>query len=281
MFGYIVLNKPEIKFKDFDLYSSFYCGLCHSLKQRHGLSGQITLSYDLTFIVILLSGLYEPAINSFKHRCIVHPIQKKKMRTSSVTDYAADMNILLSYYKCIDDWNDEKKYSKKAYSVLLKKSCKEVEQRYPQKAKAIKEYLNQLSEFEKSQTYNIDLVSGCFGNILAEIFAYGDKIWEPLLRKMGFFLGKFIYLLDAFDDIEEDLKNKSYNPFYELYKDSDFESKTRQILIMMMSECCSAFEMMPIIEYTDILRNILYSGVWVRFEEICKKRNEKQEINDD
>lgn len=281
MFGYVVLNKPEVKIKDFDLYCSFYCGLCQSLKKRFGIAGQLTLSYDLTFVVLLLTGLYEPKIHTLDQRCIVHPIHKKKMRQSSISDYAADMNVLLSYYKCLDDWNDEKKYSKKAYSILLKKSCVEIEKKYPEKALRIRENLEMLSRYEKLNEKDIDLVAGCFGRIMEEIVVYGDKIWEATLRRMGFFLGKFIYLLDAFDDVEEDIKNKSYNPFSEMYTEEDFEDKIQRLLIMMMSECCNEFEKLPIIEYTDLLRNILYSGVWVRFKEISNNRKKQQENKHD
>ena len=111
MFGYVVMNKPEIKFKDFDMYRSFYCGLCRELKERYGLSGQITLTYDMTFVILLLSGLYEPPTKKGSTRCIVHPVRRQPVRKNAITEYAADMNIFLTYYKCKDDWNDEKKHS--------------------------------------------------------------------------------------------------------------------------------------------------------------------------
>ena len=105
MFGYVVMNKPEIKFKDFDMYRSFYCGLCRELKERYGLSGQITLTYDMTFVILLLSGLYEPPTKKGSTRCIVHPVRRQPVRKNAITEYAADMNIFLTYYKCKDDRN--------------------------------------------------------------------------------------------------------------------------------------------------------------------------------
>lgn len=89
MFGYIVMNKPEIKFKDFDLYRSFYCGLCRELKSKYGISGQISLTYDMTFVVILLSALYEPPTQKGSTRCIIHPVCKQPVRRNTVTEYAA------------------------------------------------------------------------------------------------------------------------------------------------------------------------------------------------
>ena len=105
MFGYIVMNKPEIKMKDFDMYRTFYCGLCRELREKYGISGQITLSYDMTFVIMLLSGLYEPKTYKGTTRCILHPVKKQPVRKNVMTEYCADMNILLTYYKCLDDWN--------------------------------------------------------------------------------------------------------------------------------------------------------------------------------
>ena len=95
MFGYIVLNKPEIKIKDFEEYRSFYCGLCRELREKFGLAGQVSLTYDMTFVILLLDGLYEPGIRKGTTRCIMHPVRKQMVRKSIVTEYAADMNLLL------------------------------------------------------------------------------------------------------------------------------------------------------------------------------------------
>lgn len=277
MFGYVVLNKPEIKFKDFDLYRSFYCGLCRELKEKYGISGQISLTYDMTFVVILLSALYEPDTKKGTTRCMIHPVRKQPVRRNEVTEYAADMNVLLTYYKCRDDWEDEKKVTALGYSKILQRKVRELDQKYPRKAHQIQQLLRELSEMEKAGERDIDKMSGCFGRIMEEIFAWKQDVWEKTLRRMGFFLGKFIYLLDAYDDVEEDIKNNNYNPFSEQYIMEAFDEQVRQLLIMMMAQTCREFEKLPIIEYTDILRNILYSGVWVRFEMIHKQREESGE----
>lgn len=277
MFGYIVMNKPETKFKDFDEYKSYYCGLCRELREKYGIAGQASLSYDLTFVILLLDGLYEPKIQKGTTRCICHPIKKQIVRKSSVTDYAADMNLILTYYKCIDDWKDEKKITKLIYAKLLEGNNKTVSFTYRKKVQKITEYLSQLSQWEKARENDIDKMSGCFGKIMEEIFAYKTDIWEKHLRRMGFYLGKFIYLLDAYDDVEKDIETGNYNPFAKDYIINGFEARVREILIMMLAEVCREFERLPVIRHEDILRNILYSGVWCRFEEVSKKRREKQE----
>ena len=281
MFGYVVMNKPEMKFKDYDLYRTFYCGLCHVLKDKYGFSGQISLTYDMTFVVLLLSALYEPDTEQGARRCIVHPARKQQIRQNEITEYAADMNILFTYYKCMDDWNDEKRISRLGYAKLLSGKNKRLLEKYPEKSARIIELLEEISAMEKAGEKDIDKISGCFGHIMEEIFVWKEDMWAKSLRKMGFYLGKFIYLLDAYDDVEDDVKNGNYNPFSEEYKMEWFHEHVKNLLMMMMAEACREFEKLPIIMYADILRNILYSGVWCRFETVRKKRKEAQEKKED
>ncbi|MBQ8857347.1 MAG: hypothetical protein IJ024_04285 [Lachnospiraceae bacterium] len=277
MFGYIVVNKPEMKFREFDLYQSYYCGLCKSLKDRYGKRGQMTLSYDMTFLALLLTSLYESETVSGYRRCVAHPIEKHLYRQNEFTDYAADMNLLLSYEKCLDDWNDEHKTKKRMMAALLKSKNEEVYQRYPEKIDRICACMEQIHELEKNESRNIDEVSGAFGEIMAEIFAYRQDEWEETLRRMGFFFGKFIYLMDAYEDIEADLKQGTYNPLKDIYQRDDFEEQAQQVLLMMMAECSKSYERLPIVENTEILRNILYSGVWSRYDQVKAKRKERSE----
>ena len=277
MFGYIVTNQPELKMKDFDMYRSFYCGLCRELKRKYGISGQISLNYDMTFVVLLLNGLYEPPVQKGTTRCIIHPVIRQTVRRTEITEYAADMNLILTYYKCMDDWKDEKKLLRLGYAKLLEGNNKKTETAYREKTDRIVSLLSQLTEWENAGETDIDKMSGCFGKIMEEIFAYRKDNWEPTLKRMGFYLGKFIYLLDAYDDVEKDRANGNYNPFSEDYIMEGFDDKVYGILTMMMAETCREFEKLPIIRYGDILRNILYSGVWCRFQAIRKKRKEEQE----
>ena len=281
MFGYVVMNKPEIRFKDFDLYRSFYCGLCRELREKYGISGQITLTYDMTFVVVLLSALYEPPTQKGTTRCVIHPVCRQPVRKNAATEYGADMNVLLTYYKCMDDWEDEKKFAALGYGKILQRKNNRLSRRYPEKAEKIRKLLEKLSQMEKAGETDIDKMSGCFGQIMEEIFAWKKDVWEDSLRRMGFYLGKFIYILDAYDDVEKDVKNGNYNPFAEKYIMKGFDEQVRQLLIMMMAQTCREFEKLPIIKYTDILRNILYSGVWCRFEIIARKRREAGEKKHD
>lgn len=263
MFGYVVINKPDIRFKDYDIYQAYYCGLCRELKAKYGLKGQITLNYDLTFLTILLSSLYEPEheIKSMC-KCIAHPFEKHRTIRNEFSSYAADMNVLLSYYKCLDDINDEHSFKAQMLGSALKKSGKSVERKYPKQAASIKEELQKLSEYESSKCTDIDAVSGCFGRLLAAVFVYREDEWKEYLYEMGFYLGKFIYILDAYADYNEDIKSGRYNPLSETESNLD---GVRNMLTLEMAECAKAYEMLPIVDNTDIIENIIYSGIWSGF----------------
>lgn len=277
MFGYIAINKAEMKFRDFDIYHAYYCGLCKDLKERYGRSGQITLSYDMTFLIILLSGLYEPPAEDSIRNCVAHPFQKHAARTNEITQYAADMNIVLSYYKCLDDWTDEHKKKAWINSRLLHSKVKRIEKTYPEKVKFIRDTLARISACEKENEQDLDKMAGLFGEIMAEIFVWKQDIWKDSLHRMGFFLGKFIYLMDAYEDIEKDAVSGNYNPFMTIKDHENFDSECQNMLMMQMAECCRAFERLPIVQDAGILRNILYSGVWAKFASVYNKRNKAGE----
>ena len=272
MFGYIIVNKAEMKFKEFDVYHSYYCGLCRALKERYGGLGQLSLSYDMTFILMLLTELYEPETKVDRCRCFAHPFEQHETRRNILTEYVADMNVLFTCYKCQDDWEDEKKFSRLVYGRLLEGKSKKARELYEEKVRTISLLMHRFSEEEKKGCADIDTMAGLFGEVMAEIVACREDEWSENLKRLGFFLGKFIYLMDAYEDVEEDIKKDNFNPLKKMYESPDFEENCRMILTMMMSECCKEFEKLPIVDNADILRNILYSGVWCRYEMVRNKR---------
>lgn len=279
MFGYVLADKQELKLREFDVYQSWYCGLCRELQKQGGVLGRLALNYDMTFLILLLHGLYEPKEECSQARCLVHPTRKKTVRTDEFTRYAADMNLLLTYHKCMDDWNDQKNLGRFLYAKLLKKKCRGLREQYPQKAEGIWAALSELSRLEEEKSEDLDRVSGCFGNLMGLVLAVRQDVFEEDLMKMGFYLGKFIYLLDAYEDLERDLASGNYNPLTERSEAEGFEEWIFIVLEMMMSECAVRFERLPILENADILRNILYSGVWSRYE-IAKEKRKGAENSD-
>lgn len=279
MVGYVVVNKPELKFKEFDIYRSFYCGLCDQLKDVYGAKGQISISYDMTFLVMLLTGLYEPKTSYYRGRCVAHPLCRHPVRRNKMTEYVADMNVLLTYYNCMDDWNDERKWTRRAFAGVLSKKVRQIEKKYPNKSRVIKEALEKLSVLEHAGETNMDEAAKQFGKIMAVIFAVKDDIWSETLSCMGDALGRFVYLMDAYEDMDKDIKKGSYNVLLYHRDSSHFDAFIENILQSYMAECARNFERLPIIKNANILRNIIYSGVWTRYnhlQQVKEKREQKR-----
>ncbi len=279
MFGYVTINKNELKVRDYNRYRTFYCGLCHCLKRKYGVIGQSILSYDLTFLDILINALYEEPLTDIKKGCLVHPGRRHEMVFNDITDYVADISVILSYYKAVDDIED-KKLRKKTVSKALFKAFSRAASEHPDKARAVRDCVEELASYERMREYDIDKVAGVTGKMLSAVFPYRDDEWKDEMEQVGFYLGKFIYLMDAYDDIEDDLKHMRYNVWRPKINRIDFDAYVENTLTLMMGDCAKAFEKLPIIQDVDILRNIIYSGVWTRYAAIQNKK-QKGETEDD
>lgn len=279
MFGYVTVDKPELKVKDYYKYKAYYCGLCRTLKEKYGQTGRLTLTYDMTFAIVLLTSLYESETKLSKHRCPTSPVKPVAMLQNEITDYCASMNIILSYYHFKDDWMDEKSVPGVVAAGVMRRRARKIEALYPRQCAVIRKELRRLQHLEAANSESIDETAGCFGRLMAELFVYKKDVWEDTLRHIGFYLGKFIYIMDAWDDLEKDLKKGSYNPLKKFSTQDNYEALCHQMMTMMMAECSAAFELLPCIEDVDILRNILYSGVWTKRNARLKEMKEREEKN--
>ena len=280
MFGYINVNREKLKPEDCGMYQSYYCGLCRVLKEEFGRKGQMLLNYDMTFLIVLLTGLYELEDHRSEFVCAIHPSRKQTARCNEATVYAVAMNVLLSAKNFEDDWNDNHAYTKKAMSQMFKKDYERIRVRYPRQEQAITDYLNRLEQAEKCCERNVDAVAGLTGEMLGEIFVWKENdIWAEELRCLGFYMGKFIYLMDAYEDIGKDIKKNCYNVLKMMQQETeqDFETFSRLMLTSMMAECAKSFERLPILLHAEICRNILYSGVWTRYEYLRLKKQAREE----
>lgn len=270
MFGYVIPDRASLSPEAQTRYRSAYCGLCRRIDALHGLRGRFSLSYDLTFLNILLCSLYEgetPADSGIS-RCPIHPVHGVLWRSADPTDYCADLSVALHYYNAQDKWQDDHNLLALGYSTLLDNSTAEAAQRWPRQCNSIRACLAKLAEYEAAGSTDLDAVSGCFGALMAELFDYRQDRWAPELRSIGFHLGKFIYLLDAYDDLPRDKRRGAYNPLRELSTHPDYEEEMLDIFELLLARCAQNFERLPCVEDADLLRNILYSGVWLKYN--CK-----------
>lgn len=272
MFGYVTVNQDELKGKDLRKYKEFYCGVCRDIKRHAGQAPRVFLTYDMAFLAILLSSLNEAEEKREEKICSLHPLRKTVSIQNEWTAYAADINVLLTYHNLMDDWIDEKKVRSRAAAGMLGRSYRKLEKQYPDQVKAINTYLEALHKAEEENSEDLDLASGLTGRLFGELFSRPEPVWKEEMRMLGFYLGKWIYLMDAWNDVEKDRQRKNYNPFAAMAEDPEFDEKAHQILLMMAAGAAKAFERLPIVENVDILRNILYSGIWNTYRKKMKEK---------
>ena len=272
MFGYVTASLKELDKEAERRYGAVYCGICRRIRIQSGNMARIGLSYDMAFLALLLMSLYEPEETGGQKACGLHPVRKRPWVDNRFVQYAADMNVALGYYNFLDDWEDDGKYSAKLLAGQFGKHLPDIENRYPRQCGAIAECIRQLSQLEKAGCANPDEPASCFGHLMGELLTYEEDLWAPTLRQMGFYLGRFIYLLDAALDYEKDEKKGNYNPYLAMGAGKDWP-RWEEYLVLTMGRCTDAFEKLPLVQDKPLLDNILYSGVWVNKRRKGQKEN--------
>ena len=272
MFGYVITNCKTLSEEQRTRFRALYCGMCRTLHRRYGNIGRFTLSYDMTFVAMVLSALYEPEEKSGKERCLPHPLKPHDYLVSPVMDYAVDLNIALAYHKCADNWQDDRNPAYAAAKAALHDAYRKVQAILPDKCRAIEGWMEEIRRIEARGVEEIDPPMNATGKMLGTLFSYREDFWAGELYKMGEGLGRFIYFMDAYDDLESDVRRKRFNPLKPMMEQEDFEEICKSGLTMMMADCADAFERLPIVRDADLIRNILYSGVWAKYGYIQTKK---------
>ena len=274
MFGYVVTNPASLSKARQERFRALYCGLCRTLRRRHGLFGSATLSYDLTFLALLLNALYEPGEQADEERCPARPVKRHHFVTSPVMDYVADMNVALAYHKCRDNWIDDKNLVSAAEGALLKRAYASVNRAWPGRCEAIEAWLDEIRVIERQKRMEIDPPVNATGRMLGELFIWPERRdWTEELRQIGDGLGRYIYFMDAYDDLPADIRRKRYNPLRTLRDGENYESFCKDAMTMMVADATEAFERLPVVLDAAIIRNVLYSGIWSRYAFLQEKRN--------
>ena len=269
MFGFVRPYEADLSEEEKKRYRAMYCGLCRKLNEGYGLAGRMGLNYDMTFLTMLLSSLYEPDEETRERFCPPHPMKKHLEAVTPFTDYAAAMTVALTYFKALDDWEDEGKTSGRLYAGLLKKHYQEVKEKWPRQCGDIEESIRRIHEIEASPSAQPEQAADCSGRMLGSLFAVKDDYFKPSLAWMGHSLGKFIYMVDAAVDYEQDQKKKCYNPLALMGVTPE---EAGALLRQPLGRCSQIFEDLPLVQDVNILRNILYSGVWQNYNQAMHKK---------
>lgn len=279
MFGYVTPLKNELKVKDFDIFKYYYCGLCYEIKKNFGNIPRITLNYDMTFLAVLIDSLNDNDLNLNEIRCLFHPIYKRTLLyNSNALSYASFMNISLTYYKLLDDAEDDCSLKSKLEAFFLLQYKKKFPKSINSINTKIKINLSTLSSLEKNKSFNsIDEICNPFSTLVGYIFKdypYTLKDDSYTLRNtlytLGYSLGKWIYLIDALDDLKDDMKKNKFNPINFLYNKNNLTYtelikliKPKMEFLILSCACCCKDNLSKLILYKnqDILKNTLELGL--------------------
>ncbi|MBO5889502.1 MAG: hypothetical protein J6Q58_05120 [Clostridia bacterium] len=281
MFGYISPDKPHLYLKDDVLYKALYCGICKSLKQKTGQISRFTLSYDMAFMSALAHNIMGIDVDIEKKRCIAHAIKKRPIaKPDKISLMLASLNVILTYYKLKDDVLDEKKGGIK--SSIFYNAYKKAKREYPQIDLTVKTCYERLLKLERENTDSIDIVSDCFAEMLKEISVvlFEDKSTE-YTQNLTYAIGKWIYLIDALDDYDKDIKKQNYNVFYNVYKSSDYLTLIKEhekdivfVFSTIFIQISENYSKIPMQYNTDLVVNILTRGIPTKTKQILNKGKE-------
>ncbi len=256
MFGYVNVLQDELKIKDYKVFKAYYCGLC---KQQGKLCGSVTrlgLTYDFAVLAIILDGIAETGCEITPGRCMLHPLQKRAVAGEcDALTYCAYMSVALSYYKMKDDLKDGGFSKSLPVMPFFGHSTKKIVKLFSKKTEKIKNHLDNIAKFEDAGCKDIDLPAYEFGQLMAELFDMNSD--NIVLNQLGYNIGRWIYIIDAIDDFEKDVKKGRYNPF-ETKQDI---KKSLNSLWYNMSEIAAAYELLDFKRNKDIVDNVIYLGI--------------------
>lgn len=330
MLGYVKIDKGELKVREYEVYTGYYCGVCKSIGRRYGQLPRMVLSYDAAFLAILLASLSDESDTTVQEHCIAHPVIKKKtvIRNRAI-DYAGDVMLILAWYKLADDAADEGKVYAKPVMLMMKRIFRRLNSLYPELCSSVKCHLSALSALEREKCASIDMAAEAFSKIMEDIFTEGlQAVYgsEPpqqtspgadrsdygisgasgmqngpcgfaspgndtreLLARAGYHLGKWVYMIDAVDDIEENIESGAYNPLLFRFKfdaanetADEFRARIEPDLrfnlyhyLAMLSRCTDSLD---IRKNAGIIENVIYFGLNRKTEEIIMRTDKDKQI---
>lgn len=288
MFGYVIPDKPNMYVKDFSLFKAFYCGLCKSIGKSCGQLMRFTTNYDMTFMYVFYCAVKKVKVEISNETCILNPVKKKSIvKNSEVAQKIVNVNTLLGYYKLKDNVLDDNRLKDKAALNFFKKHYKNASEAMPDIEQDIKVEFERLFQLEKDACDSLDMIADPFGKMLENV---GEKLFcEDFTQNIGkvlYNIGKWIYLVDAIDDIQEDFEKKRFNPFlinYQFESREKFLQDKQEELKLLLYGCYNEIQKeFDFIEldkpYEGVLTNILWYGLLQQTKDILGRTTKCKRI---
>lgn len=280
MFGYIKPNVPTLRICDKERYDCYYCGLCRCIGKKYGIAAKMCLNYDCTFLAIMLASVCDNKLNSEPKHCPFNPLGKKRRmitESSSAMEFSSAAAVILAFYKLEDNVRDGKPLYKAAEVPLLR-AYRKASKEYERLNEVIRLNLNELSAIEQRRETSAEIPANAFGKLLSQIMELipTDEVTRRILAEIGFHIGRFIYLIDAFEDREKDEKNSLYNPFV-LSGSSDEDAVF--LMEISVNYAIDALELLDIKHESALINNIITEGLFAAMDKLTRK-NERKRINE-
>ncbi len=285
MFGYVTICKNTLSEQGYETFKSYYCGLCKAIGKRCSQSARMGLSYDITFLAIVLSSVNAENAEVKDKKCLLHPTRKNMcVQNDRAIDYSADVGVMLSYLKLLDDWHDDRSIKALFGMAFFYHGVRKAKKRYPSIYNEIRNCLDNLSRLEKERCSEIDETADCFAKILEILFTpdfIKDENTKRTLSWLGYNIGRWIYIIDAYNDLEKDIKKSNYNTFKYKYNGQTFEEikpllkeKLKMSLTFTLENASSAYDLLKVYKNKEVLDNIIYHALMMKQNSILGEENE-------
>lgn len=279
MFGYLQVQKSELLVREFEAYKAVYCGLCKQMGKDYSFVSRLTLSYDCTFYAMLLMSINRSCSGFKDGRCTFNPLKKCKFATSEGNAYhkAAAFSVISVYYKLKDDISDSR-FLKRTLCRLLKPLFshwrKKALKSYSEIDKLADEMMKMQYEIEHSDETSLDRAAHPTAFMIASLFSLDakDEMQKRVFYEFGYHMGRWIYLVDAADDIEKDKKYGNYNPFVNI-KNGETKSPDyiTSVLNQSLARAYDAYNLIDVIDFKGILDNMITLGFPAVQNRVVKK----------
>ena len=280
MFGYVVVDKEKLSPQENALYRAFYCGVCKTIKQEYGNLARVCATYDITFFSILSHDCLNYPVQLSNENCIANPFQKKLIvKDNPLIRKICAISVLLVYYKLQDDIIDGKS-NRKVLNALFAKQVQKAKLIFPEADEILAKQYQALRDLEEKNESIIDKVSDCFGLMLSRLFMLVCPSCDDNLYSLAYNVGRYVYLIDAVDDIEDDAKRGNYNPFIVKYgKEDTFDkfmekckSEVEFAVYGTINKAISYFNDRSYNQSYSLLKNIIYYGLKHRADDVFARR---------
>ena len=277
MFGYVTPDKSQIRQQDYVLYRAFYCGICKTIGDRFGQFARYTVSYDSAFLGALISDCLDYPQKIEEQSCIGNPFNKKPMIvTNPLMEKISAVTVILARYKLRDDVIDGDK-SKRVAIKILSGAYNKAKEIAPECDKIVAYWYDELRKCEKSGETSVDKVSHCFAMMMKNLFAdlLQDKADDNILS-LAYNIGKFVYIADALDDVDEDFKSGNYNallsayPGYENRRQfiEDNKKDLEFLFAFTVNKAIASFNDRKYNQSYSLLENVIYYGLRKKTQEL-------------